>query len=77
MGSSETWRHDESAEGKAPQLVGGGRSSRENYGGHGGKGVTAQRARSARWEAEGDNQEARGWQRRGILLELASKREDA
>ena len=40
--------------------------------------VTAHRAQSAHWEtkAKANGQEVRWWQRKGILLQLASKRED-
>ena len=38
--------------------------------------VTAQRAQSAHHETKANRQEARRWQRKGILSQLASKRED-
>lgn len=38
--------------------------------------VTAQRARSAHPKTKGSRQEARWWQRKGILLQLASRGED-
>ena len=37
--------------------------------------VTIQRARSARCKTKASHDEARWWQRKGILLQLASKRE--
>ena len=38
--------------------------------------VTTQRAQSAHHETKASHQEARGWQRKGILLQLSGKRED-